>query len=292
MGLFDRFKSGAKPDKALRPRSAVAAKWSDKVEKRAQNYDRQEAIQALSDMATSDAVEVLLKRFTFHMDPSITDQEEKEAAFRGVLRAGAQAIEPVRAFAAKAESLAWPMKIMKELVDENEYIEELLRWLSKWDTEYSKFIDPKVQILAALEERRHPHIREHVERFLGDVNEPARFHAASTLLSQDDPAAAPSLVNLFLEEESVRVRTRIAEGLASRGWALPNELRDPARKAFQASLRARRERARRQALVLRRKVESGGVMRDRQGPRRQRENFGRRTEVRLRVSPADPRFNR
>ena len=31
---------------------------------------------------------------------------------------GKDAIEPVRAFAAKAESLAWPMKIMKELVDE------------------------------------------------------------------------------------------------------------------------------------------------------------------------------
>ena len=90
---------------------------------------------------------MLLKRFTFHMDPSITDQEEKDAAFRGILRAGRGAIEPVRAFAARAESLAWPMKIIKALVDEGEYVEELLRWLSKWDTEYAKFVDPKVQIL-------------------------------------------------------------------------------------------------------------------------------------------------
>ena len=44
---------------------------------------------------------MLLKRFTFHMDPSITDQEEKDAAFRGILRAGRGAIEPVRAFAAR-----------------------------------------------------------------------------------------------------------------------------------------------------------------------------------------------
>ena len=99
MGLFDRFKGDKKNAK-----SNPAGKWAERIEKRAQNYDRQEAIQALADMATPEAVEALLKRFTFHMDPSITDQEEKESAFRGILRAGKDAIEPVRAFAAKART--------------------------------------------------------------------------------------------------------------------------------------------------------------------------------------------
>jgi HEAT repeat protein len=231
MGLFDLFKGGAKGDKK-KEKGSAAAKWADRVERRAQNYDRQEAIQALSEMGTADAVEVLLKRFTFHIDPSITDQEEKDSAFRGILRAGKDAIEPVRAFAAKAESLAWPMKIMKELVDEGEYVDELLRWLEKWDTEYAKFIDPKVQILTALEEHRHPHIREAVERFLEDVHEPSRFHAATTLLAQDDAAAVPALAKLLLDEESVRVRNKVAEGLTSRGWTLPETDRDAVRKAL------------------------------------------------------------
>jgi hypothetical protein len=220
MGLFDLFKGGAKGDGRERPKGNAAAKWADRIERRVQNYDRQEAIQALADMASAEAAAVLLKRFTFHMDPSITDQEEKEAAFRGILRAGKDATVPVRAFAGRAESLAWPMKIMKELVEGDEYIEELLRWLSRWDTEYAKFVDPKVQILTALEEHRHPHIREGVERFLEDVNEPARFHAVSALLAQDDASALPALVGLLKSEESVRVRNKIAEGLASRGWAL------------------------------------------------------------------------
>ena len=231
MGLFDRFKGGARTEKE-RGKANPAAKWADRVEKRAQNYDRQEAIQALADLGTAEAVEVLLKRFTFHMDPSITDQEEKDAAFRGVLRAEKAAIEPVRAFVAKAESLAWPMKIMKELVDEPEYTAELLRWLSRWDTEYAKFVDPKVQLLAELEEHRHPDIRAEVERFLEDVNEPARFHAVAALLAQDDAAAAPALARLLGDEESLRVRTKIAEGLASRGWIVPEEERDAVRKAL------------------------------------------------------------
>jgi HEAT repeat protein len=230
MGLFDLFKGGDK--KRERAKASPSAKWAERMEKRAQNYDRQEAIQALSELATPDAVEVLLKRFTFHMDPSITDQEEKESAFRGILRAGKDAIEPVRGFAAKAESLAWPMKILKELVDEGEYVEELLRWLSRWDTEYAKFVDPKVQILADLEEHRHPKIREGIEPFLEDVNEPARFHAASTLLAQGDEAAAPALARLLGDEESVRVRTRIAEGLATRGWPVPAGEQDAVGKAL------------------------------------------------------------
>jgi len=240
MGLFDLFKAG---DKKGAPKANPAAKWADRLEKRAQNYDRQEAINALSEMGTSEAVEVLLKRFTFHMDPSITDQEEKDAAFRGILKAGRAAVAPVRAFAAKAESLAWPMKIMVELLDEPEYVEELLKWLERWDTEYAKFVDPKVQILTALEEHKHPRIREEVERFLEDVNEPARFHAVSTLLAQEDAAAAPALARLLGDEESLRVRTRIAEGLSTRGWTVPEEDREAAAKglppgyAFDASSR-------------------------------------------------------
>jgi len=233
MGFFDLFKGGGAS--AEKRKGTPAAKWADRMERRTQNYDRQEAIEALAAMGTADAAEVLLRRFTFHIDPSITDQEEKDSAFRGILRAGDQAIEPVRAFAAKAESLAWPMKVMKELVGETEYVEELLRWLSGWDTEYAKFVEPKVQLLAELEERRHPRIAAEVERFLEDVNEPARFHAVSTMLAQDDAAVVPALVTLLLSEESVRVRARIAEGLAGRGWPVTATERDAVRKALPAS---------------------------------------------------------
>lgn len=231
MGLFDLFKGGGK-DKGEK-KSNPAAKWAEKAgDKRAQNYDRQEAIQALADMGTPEAAAALLKRFTFQIDPSITDQEEKDLAFRGVLAAGKGAIEPVRSFSAKAESLAWPMRILKEILPEDEYVEELVLWLSRWDTEYAKFIDPKLQLLTELEEHKHPKILAAVERFLEDVNEPARFHAAATMLAQNDASIVPALVKLLEEEESVRVKNKIADGLAAREWIVPEELRETARKAL------------------------------------------------------------
>src|SRR5207248_5957947 len=119
--------------------------------------------------------------------------------------AGEAAVEPIRAFAAKAESLAWPMKILKEIVDEETYVEELLDWLDKWDTEYAKVIDPKIQLLVALEDHKHPSTKEAVEPFLDDVNETARYHAVATTFAQDDDTSIVPVLNALLEEESFRV---------------------------------------------------------------------------------------
>jgi hypothetical protein len=233
MGFFDLFKAGKKSDASGDRAKSPAAKWADRAgDKRAQNYDRQEAIAALSGMGSSEAALALLKRFTFNIDPSITDQDEKEAAFEGVLRAGADAVAPVRTFSARAESLAWPMKILKALLPADAYVEELVLWLSRWDTEYSKFIDPKIQLLVELEEYKHPKIRAAVEPFLGDVNEVARFHAVAATLAQEEPSCASALVRILPDEESLRVKNKVAEGLAQRGWPLPEDVREMAKPAL------------------------------------------------------------
>jgi HEAT repeat protein len=123
---------------------------------------------------------------------------------------------------------------MRELCTEDENVAELLVWLSKWDTEYSKFVDPKVQILTALEDYKAPNVRERVEPFLQDVNEPSRYHAAAALVAQGDAAAVPALVALLLDEESVRVRTKIADGLAANAWEVPQEHWPAAARALPA----------------------------------------------------------
>ena len=238
MGLFDLFKSGGKKGRAAEGKApgasaAAAAKWAEKAaDKRAQNYDRQEAIAALAEMGTAEAAAALLRRFTFNMDPSITDQEEKDGAYQGVLAAGQAAIPSLRAFAAKAESLAWPIKILKELLADDAYVEELLLWLDRWDTEYSKFIDPKLQLLSALEEVKHERILAKVAPFLEDVNGDARFLAVGTVLAQDDESATPGLLSALEQEESLRVKNRILDGFIGHAWTVPEELLAKTRKAL------------------------------------------------------------
>ncbi len=239
MGLFDLFKNGGKKSrdgdagKTTTAAATAAAKWAEKAaDRRAQNYDRQEAIAELAEMATPEAAAALLRRFTFTMDPSITDQEEKDGAYQGVLAAGEAAVPAIRAFAAKAESLAWPIKLVKALLPEEAYVDELLLWLDRWDTEYAKFIDPKLQILAALEEFKDPKILAKVEPFLEDVNGDARFLAVGTVVAQDNESAVPALLNALEQEESLRVKNRILDGFVARGWSVPEEQLVKTRKAL------------------------------------------------------------
>ncbi len=246
MGLFDFLKksnppppsgggkagggsSGGPVDKKIVSLGKVVA------DKRAQTYDRQEALQALVEMRSADAAAALLKRFTFAIDPSITDQEEKDLAFRGIVETGADAVTAVVDFCVKAETLTWPLKILHELLDDEDYQRELLTILERFDTEYARNVDPKIQVIVALEEQVSEEVREGVEPFLEDVNETVRFHAVQTTFNQGNDVCVPALVKLLETEESVRIKNKVAEGLQFRGWVIPAELREAAAKALRES---------------------------------------------------------
>ncbi|HEY1955246.1 MAG TPA: hypothetical protein VGH28_06530 [Polyangiaceae bacterium] len=264
MGIFDFFKKTDNKSEKVRQKPPQlrreVARYAETVgKKRAQNYDRMEAIVELSNLAQPadneaqlqqsekgraqleeheatriEAAGALLKRFDFVMDPTITDQEEKQVAFEGIQAVGPKIIEPLRAYAAKAESLSWPIKILKSAFgdDEEAIVSELLAWLAKWDTEYAKFVDPKVQLLVELEEHKDPRILEATKDFLLDVNETSRFHAVGVALAQQDDAAVPLLIDMFIDEESLRTRNRVCEGFVQRGWSVPEDRRADMRKSL------------------------------------------------------------
>jgi len=236
MGLFDFLKKGSNPP----PAQADAAPVNKKIaghakvvgDRRAQTYDRAESIQALTEARSKDAAAALLRRFTFSIDPSITDQEEKESAFQGIVGAGPEAVPAVRAFCAKAEVLTWPLKIFRVLLDDAGFRAELLALAEGFDTEYARNVEPKLQVVAALAEVQGDDVRAAAERFLADVNETVRFHAVASTFAQDDEASVAPLLEMAASEESVRIKNKVAEGFAQKGWILPESSRSDARKAL------------------------------------------------------------
>ena len=225
MGLLDFFKKNTRNDtSATSPKDKALARLArTAANKHAQNFDRMEALQGLAELGTPEASEALLKRFTFYVDPSITDQEEKEVAFRAIVAAGPNAIEPIRTFCQRAESLTWPIKALSEILDEPEYVKELLNLLSMFDTEYTKNPEPKIQLISALEGKNFPGVAEGIRPFAEDVNEPVRFHALTTLFSLGTPDILPDILPLLPEEESVRVRNRVFEEIRQRRWEIPTD---------------------------------------------------------------------
>src|SRR5688572_20397883 len=124
--------------------------------------DRWEALQALSKIDSEEAVEALLSRFTFYVDPTITDQEEKDSVFNAVVEKGALAVAPLKRFIRRAESLSWPLKMLDRVLPAEEVLDILLELLSAMDTEYERDPQRKLQVLAELEARHGARVVEAV----------------------------------------------------------------------------------------------------------------------------------
>lgn len=233
MGLFD-FLTKSKPSegKAAGGHKDIPRLVRVVGSKLSQDYDRQDAIAQLAAMGTAEAARALLKRFDFSMEPSITDHEEKESAAAGVVAAGKVALEPVRDYIARAESVTWPLKILRQIVPQEELVGELIALLEQFDTEYVRNSEPKIQLINALEEFRTDAVRDAIAPFVNDVNENVRFHAVGTLFAQGDESVLPALITALAEEESLRVKNRIASGIEQRRWAVPADLREKTEAAL------------------------------------------------------------
>ncbi len=238
MGLFDIFKGKDKGQAGPQLDKSVARFARPACDKLAQNYDRVEALQGLAKLATPEAAAVLLKRFSFYIEPSMNDSEEKEIAFQGVLAVGPSAVETIVAYCEKAESLTWPLKLLKAILPHDEYVDEVIDLLSNHDTDYARNIDPKSQLIAALVGEEAEDLQAEVVRFVEDVSEPVRFQAVATLLSIKDEASIGALVDLAISEESLRIRNKISEGFAEKKWVVPTDKRAEFARAIAGAGRA------------------------------------------------------
>ena len=225
MGWFDRFKNSS--DTRSRAGKADLGRFERLVStKLSQELDRQDAIHQLSRVGTAQAVTILLKRFNWHLDPSITDQDEKELVLEGIVAAGDVALEPIREYCRRAESLTWPIKALERIVAGDHLAEELLTLLDQFDTEYIRNPEPKVQLLSYLTAFPSDEVRLAIEPFLEDASEPVRFAAAGAVFSMGDAQSTASLIAALEQEESLRVRNRIAQGLSERHWTVPDPLQE------------------------------------------------------------------
>ncbi len=221
MGLFD----------FLRGRNAGGAdplqKHAERVlDKRAMSPDRFASIEYLCNVGTDEAWRALLPRFNFTVDPSITDREEKQFILERISEATETAVEPVKEFLRKAQAVNWPIKMLRALLAPEHFVAELIDVLAGEETAYQKNGERKNQAIIALEDCPDSRVPDAVAPFLDDVSEDTRFHAVRTLLAQGDEKSAAPIFALLVRDDSLRIRTNVAEGLAEKHWACPEEFRE------------------------------------------------------------------
>jgi len=175
------------------------------------------ALAELRKLGTPDALGVMLQRFTVRVDPTITDDEEKQYVFESVVEAGEKAVEPVKKFIEKTEQPTWGLRILDELLDESELIGVVLAVLEKEGPEYTRDPEKKITLIRYLEGRTHADIGTKLVPFLEDPSEDVRSATVEVLARLADEATREPLIATLLRahaDNSERLKRLAASALA------------------------------------------------------------------------------
>ena len=183
--------------------------------------NRQGAIEELGEMRSEEAVSALLMRYTFRVDPGITDDDEKARVMALIVQTGQTALPAVKKFIMGRDEISWPLRALSDLLPEAEVVKFLVAVAHKVGTEYSRVPEKKVLLLHALMTHKAPEITPAVLPFLDDMDDEVQIAAAEVITRQQDPAGREPLIQHFLkahESSNARVREALAGLLADSPW--------------------------------------------------------------------------
>jgi hypothetical protein len=215
MGLLDLFSKDKRDERARRNNIARAG------DKNAQSPDRLRALEALANDGSEEALYGLLRRFGINYHKTIEDEQEKDWVFEVLVEKGKAALPAVRRYLRTADSISWPLRVLDKIGDSDEILAALKEVIEKSPPGYERDPTKKIQLLHHLQHFEHPEAAALVAPYLEDMDEGVRFATVEALLvhKREDIARAPLMV-LFAspQEESRRIRLKICEGFAERGW--------------------------------------------------------------------------
>jgi len=185
-----------------------------------QSVDRYAAMESLLKDGSEDALVGLFRRFTAVSTKSIEDEEEKGWAYRKLAALGTKVLPAAKRFCLESENVAWALRIVEDVADEAEEWDILDALLAKHPPGYERDPNKKKQILTHLAEIDDPRVAPLLAGYLEDHEEGIRFFAVEQLVDIADESTAPALLARLKGniEDSLRIRTRILDGLATLGW--------------------------------------------------------------------------
>lgn len=215
MGLKDLFSSSGRAKSRL-----------DKMIKTAtnpytQSAERYHAMEQLLTDGSEAAIIGIFRRFTIVSTKSIEDEEEKGWAYRQLSGLGTKVLPPAKAFCLEHENVAWALRIVEDVADETQEWEILDALLERHPPGYERDPKKKLQIITHLADIDDPKVAEYLAGYLADADEGVRFFAVEQLIDiGDEDQGKAGLIDCLCnpEEDSMRLRTKILDGLAEQGW--------------------------------------------------------------------------
>jgi hypothetical protein len=194
------------------------------INKYTQSPDRLKAMQTLLADGSPEALYSVMRRFGMMYDKTIEDEQEKDYLFDSLVEKGGIVLQPLKKYLLTADSISWPLRVLDKIVaTKDEVISVLAEVMQRHEPGYERDPTKKMQLLTHLGGIKNPRVPALVVPYLADMDAGVRYTAAETLLKQgDEETARDPLLALFVsaEEESLRLRIRIADGFAELGWPL------------------------------------------------------------------------
>jgi hypothetical protein len=212
MGLFDFFSPS---EEAQLKKHAKRMKNLN-----AQPEERQMSAHWLAENGSDAAVIGLLARFGINYEQRMKDAHEKDFVFQLLVDIGEKACPSIRAWAMKNPSFAYPLQVIEKVQGGEAATDLLLDMLGREVDPFKP--EKKRQILIKLADYHDVRIVERVPACLQDFDEGIRYAAAEALLAQETDQVRSDLARALAnrEEDSNRLRVRIAEAFQKRNWSL------------------------------------------------------------------------
>ena len=220
MGLLQKYRAYQKRNYQRRIAKAIKTVQNPK----AIREERWSAIEYLCSLdAPEDAVPALLERFEYSLEHGINDTREKERAMDGILKFSEKALPFVAEKLRKSNRIAWPIKMLKVLGDDDSVRDSLKEALKFEDVAFDQAaVDKNFDILCYLRDYKLGDFAVRLKRFLEDPDERVRFAASEVLIEQEESLVKPLLEPFLLDTsaENRRIRQVVVECYLTKSWKL------------------------------------------------------------------------
>jgi hypothetical protein len=190
-----------------------------------QAEDREASAYWLAKEGSDEALDALCNRFSMQLEHGMKDRKEKDLVFDLLVEHGARGAAVARRFAGRHLAFAYAVRVVERVEGAPAATSLLLDMLARESVDNELKPEKKHHLLVAVAERADARIVAAAAPFLADFDEGVRNAAMEAIAAQEDPSAAEVLYRVLAnpKEESTRVRGRVAEVFASKGWPAPSD---------------------------------------------------------------------
>lgn len=204
-GLFSKEKSLEK----------TIAKATNKL---SQQVDRWGALERLKEVGSDEALFGLCKRFGITSMKGVEDEDEKSWVVNTLVAVGPAALPPVVRYMAKAEQLAFPLRVLEQIAPREKVLEVADSLFASEPPGYVRMPERRIDLIRWFSEWKPGTDDEVVARlspYIGDFDENSRFAAIDGMAGRDPAKIAPPLIAALIrpEEDSGRIKRAIVEVL-------------------------------------------------------------------------------